>query len=103
MVGAAGVEPIETTTVLEFGEEQVPLSKCTKYEPALFTMIDCVVAPVDHTLSVAEDEVKVTDPLGHSVMGPTGVIEGVGNAPPTVTVIVFELIGEHPPTFKVTK
>ena len=66
-------------------------------------MIDCVVAPVDQTLSVGDEEVKVTVPEGQRVTGPAGVIEGVDNAPPTVTTIVFELIGGHPPTFKVTK
>ena len=39
-----------------------PLVTVTEYDPAFDTVIDGVVAPVDHTLPVALLEVNVTDP-----------------------------------------
>jgi len=40
--------------------------------------MDCVVAPFDHTLSVADEEVSVTDPPEQNVVGPDAEIVGVG-------------------------
>ena len=100
MVGAAGAVPLVTVTGVEFAEEQDPLSKCTKYDPAVFTVIDCVVAPVDQILFVAEDEVKVTVPLGHNVTGPAGEIVGVPKEAETVTVITLDVrVGQPLTTF----
>ncbi len=38
--------------------------------------MDCVVAPVDQTLPVADDEVNVTLPPWQKVVGPAAVIVG---------------------------
>ncbi len=40
-------------------------------------MIDCVVAPLLHTLPVAELDVNTTDPPGQNVVGPPAVTVGV--------------------------
>jgi hypothetical protein len=40
-------------------------------------VILCVVSPVDHTLPVAELEVKVTLPPWQKVVGPPAVMVGV--------------------------
>jgi hypothetical protein len=54
-----------------------------------------VVSPVDHTLSTAEDEVRITKSPSQNVVGPPGMIVGVVGAPgsESVTHTVFEL---HP-------
>ena len=59
-------------------------------------MIDCVVAPFDHTLFVADEEVSVTDPPAQNVVDPLAVIVGVAGIGFTVTGIVFETPDEHP-------
>ena len=51
-------------------------------------MIDCVVAPFDHALPVAEDELRVVEPPGQKPGGP--VITGFGGAALMVTGISFE-------------
>ena len=53
-------------------------------------MIDCVVAPVDHTLFDAEDEVKTTEPPSQKVVVLPAVIVGVVGVVFTVTAIVLE-------------
>ncbi|MNX74434.1 hypothetical protein D3C86_1058740 [compost metagenome] len=52
--------------------------------------MDCVVAPLDQILFVAEEEVKVTLPLGHKVTGPAGEIVGVPSDAEIVTTIEFD-------------
>jgi len=52
----------------------------TLYEPLAVTLIDCVVAPVDHEYEAAADAVSVTEPPAQNVVGPLGVIVAVGNA-----------------------
>jgi hypothetical protein len=50
-----------------------------------------VFAPVDQTLFDEEEDVKVTVLPAQMVIGPAGVIDGVDNEEPTVTVIEFEV------------
>ena len=47
-------------------------------------MIDWVVAPVDQTLPVADEEVKTTLPPAQNVVGPPAVIVGVAGIGLTV-------------------
>ena len=54
------------------------------------TVIDCVVAPVDHVFPVAEDDVKVTLPPEQKVVGPPAEIVGVVGGVTTVTFCVVE-------------
>lgn len=49
--------------------------------------MDCVVAPVDQVLPVADELVKVTLPPAQNVVGPPGVIVGVAGGETTVTVV----------------
>jgi hypothetical protein len=58
------------------------------------TVIDCVVAPVDHTLPVAKDEVSTTLPPVQKVVGPLAVITGVALA---VTTTGVEALDVQPP------
>ena len=54
-------------------------------------MIDCVVSPVDHTLSAADEEVKITESPAQNVVGPFAEIVGVAGTGFTVTVSTMEL------------
>ena len=51
------------------------------YVPAADTVIDCVVAPVDHVFPVAELDVNVTEFPEHNDVEPLAVIVGVAGAP----------------------
>ena len=50
--------------------------------------MDCVVAPVDHTLPLAALDVSVTLPPAQNVVGPEAVIVGVAGVGSTVTFLV---------------
>jgi hypothetical protein len=56
-VGGSGFEV--TTKAAEVEEQPLAFVTVTLYEPAVETVIDCVVAPVDQRFPVAEDEVRV--------------------------------------------
>src|SRR3989344_3598350 len=75
MVGTEG----NAFTVIPIGEETAehkPLSTVTEYEPEAKTVIDCVISPVDHKLSIAEDEVRITEPPAQNVVGPLAEMVG---------------------------
>jgi hypothetical protein len=57
------------------------------YEPAVVTLIEAVVAPVDHKYEVPVEAVNVTDPPAQNVVGPPAVIVGVEGKAFTVTVV----------------
>ena len=58
--------------------------------------MDCVVAPFDHTLPVAADEVKTTEPPKQNVVGPLALIVGVDGDGFTVTTVGVELALQLP-------
>ena len=58
--------------------------------------MDCVVSPVDQRLSIAEDEVKITESPAQNVVGPFAVIVGIEGVGFTVTVSAIELPEEQP-------
>ena len=58
--------------------------------------MDCVVAPVDQRLSVAEDDVNTTEPPAQNVVGPLAEIVGVAGNGLTVTVSAIEFPEEQP-------
>ena len=58
--------------------------------------MDCVVSPVDQMLSIADDEVKITESPAQNVVGPFAVIVGVEGVGLTVTLSAIELPEEHP-------
>jgi hypothetical protein len=76
IVGVAGAALAVTANAAEVAEQPAAVVTVTVKEPAAETVIDCVVAPVDHTLPVAEDEVRVIVLPGQTVVAP--VIVGVG-------------------------
>lgn len=84
IVGVGGIGFTVTVVPADGADEQPATVTVTVYVPAVETLIDCVVAPVDHKLSVADDEVKVTLPPVQKVVGPPGVIVGVGGIGLTV-------------------
>jgi len=65
--------------------------------------MDGVVAPFDHTLSVAEEDVNVTDPPSQKVVAPLAVIVGTAETGFTVTGIVLEASEEQPLEITVTE
>ena len=65
-------------------------------------MILCVVSPVDHKLSVAEEDVNTTEPPEQKVVGPPAVIVGTVGSGLTVMPIGEEL-AEQKPLFTVTE
>src|SRR5439155_27250945 len=58
------------------------------------TVIDCVVAPVDHRYDAPLLAVRVTEPPGQNVVGPEAVMAGVA-AVAAVTSTGTE-VAEHP-------
>ena len=80
--------------------EQPAVVTVTVYEPATETVIDCVVAPVDQRLPVADDEVSViVMPVHESVEGP--VMVGVTAPPPAATTNGAD-VAEQPASVTVT-
>ena len=74
-----------TTVAADVAEQLAALVTVTVYEPAVLTVIDCVVAPVLHNQDAPADAVSVTEPPLQNVTGPPAVIVAVGNGL-TVTV-----------------
>ena len=58
--------------------------------------MDCVVSPVDQRLSIAEDEVKITESPAQNVVGPFAVMVGVAGVGLTVTLSAIEFPDEQP-------
>jgi len=72
---------------------------CTVYEPEVVTLIEGVVAPVDHRYVVPALAVKVTDPPEQNAVGPPAVIVGVAGKAFTVTVVGALAALRHPAAF----
>ena len=64
-------------------EQPLTSVTATLYEPEAETLIDCVVAPVDQRLPVADDEVSVIVLPAQNEVGP--VMSGVAGAGLTAT------------------
>jgi hypothetical protein len=77
-----------------------PASVATVNESELETVIDCVVAPVLHTLGVVAELVSVTEPPWQNVVAPLAVIVGVAVA--GFWLIVIEPVLTHTPFVTVT-
>jgi hypothetical protein len=56
----------------------------------------CVVSPVDQRLSLAEDDVKITESPAQKVVGPSAEMVGVAGVGLTVTVSIVEFAEEQP-------
>ena len=64
-------------------------------------MIDCVVAPFDHVLPVALDDVNVTEPPEQNEVAPFAEIVGVAGAAKILTATLAD-VDEHVPFETVT-
>ena len=102
IVGVAGVGLTVTLSVIEFPEEQPFVMTSTVKLPEVETVIDCVVSPVDHKLSVAEDEVNTTEPPEQNVVAPLAVMVGTEGKGFTVTLVATE-VAEHKPLSTTTE
>jgi hypothetical protein len=60
--------------------------------PAVVTLIDCVVAPVDQRYEEPALALSVTEPPAQNAVGPDGVIVAVGNALTVTVVAVLVLL-----------
>lgn len=56
---------------------QPALATVTVYVPPTVTVMDCVVAPLDHVFPFADEEVNVTSSPEQKVVGPLAAIVGV--------------------------
>jgi hypothetical protein len=86
-------------TVITTGEEvevQDPFETETVYEPLVVTVIDCVVAPVDHVFPVEAEEVNVIDPPAQNEFGPLPAIVGTGGIGFTVTAVAADVEEQDP-------
>jgi hypothetical protein len=102
MVGAEGNAVTLTVVPAEVAEVQPPLVTATVYVPDAETVIDCVVAPVDQTFPLADDEVKTTLPPAQKVKGPPAEMVGVAGIGFTVTVVPADATEVQPPLVRVT-
>ena len=64
--------------------------------------MDGVVSPVDQVLSLAEEEVSITEPPEQNVVGPLAVMVGTGMVEPIVTTVGREVREGQPPTLVAT-
>ena len=80
IAGVAGTAFIVIVVLAETPEAQPEAMTSTEKLPEVVTVIDCVVSPVDQMLSVAEEDVRMTDPPSQKVVAPPGVIEAVRTA-----------------------
>ena len=77
ITGVAGAA-LTTTFVAVLVAEQPFVVTVTLYEPAVVTLIDCVVAPFDQSHESPLDAVSVTDPPSQKVVGPPAEIVAAG-------------------------
>jgi hypothetical protein len=88
-VGVAGLAV--TANGADVAEQPLAFVTLTVYEPAVETTIDCVVAPVDQRLPVAEEDVSVIVLPVQKALGPLMVgVAGVGFAVTTNDAEVAE-------------
>ena len=92
IVGTAGVGFTKIVTEFEIGEIQFPSSTTAVYVPEVVTVMDCVVAPVDQTLFIGEDETNTVEPPEQNVDKPVFVIDGEDGIGLTVTIVATEVI-----------
>ena len=73
-----------------------PVETLTVNVPPAVTVMDCVVAPVDHEFPVVAEEVNTTEPPEQKVVGPPAVIVGTGGVGLTVTVVAADVEEQVP-------
>ena len=100
IVGVGGRALAVTANGAEVAEQPLALVTLTVYEPAVETMIDCVVSPVDQRFPVAVDDVNVIVPPAQKDVGPLMV--GVGGAGNAVTTKGADAVEQAPTPLTVT-
>jgi hypothetical protein len=103
IVGLVGNAFIDIVTPSERGEVHPKLVAVTVYVPASPTVIDWVLAPVDQTFPVADEEVKVTVLPGQMLVEPEGEIVGVFGIGFTVTFLTADVRELHVPLLTTTE
>lgn len=98
IVGVGGSEFTVTVLGAEVPELHPFVITCTRDVPDVLTVMDCVVAPLDQKLLLAEEDVKVTEPPAQNVVGPLAVMVGTAGMVLTVTVIGEEAGDVQPAT-----
>jgi hypothetical protein len=93
IVGVDGRGLTVTGCAAEVAEQPFASVTVTLYEPAADTVIDCVVAPVDQTLPVNAEDVRVIVLPAQNELGP--VIVGVTGSGSEVTTCATE-VAEQP-------
>ena len=96
IVGVAGTGFTVIVVPADVAEVQPAVVTATVYVPLAETVIDCVVAPVDQTFPLAEDEVNTTDPPAQNVVEPPALIVGVAGSGFTVTVVPADVADVQP-------
>jgi len=96
MTGVAGAALTVTLKATEVAEQPAAFVTVSVKEPAVETMIDCVVAPVDQRFPVADDEVRVVEPPAQNELAP--LMTGVAGGAVTVTAKAPE-VAEQPLAF----
>ena len=102
IVGAAGSAFTVTVVPADVADVQPAVVTATVYVPAVETVIDCVVAPVDQTFPLADDEVNTTDPPAQNVVELPALMVGVAGIGFTVTVVPADASDVQPPVVLVT-
>ena len=72
------------------------------YEFAADTVIDCVVAPLDHVFNDGDEDDNTTLPPEQNVVAPPAVIVGVAGVDVTVTVVLEDGFETQAPLFTLT-
>ena len=95
MVGVVGIGLTVTIVAAETAEHPKPFVSVTVYDPAVETVIDCVVSLVDQPFPLGDEDVNTTTPPSQNVVGPLAEISGAEGAGLTVILIVPAEL-EHP-------
>lgn len=98
MAGTGGAASVVTLTGADVAPQPLPSKACTLYEPAILTVMDCVVAPLDQSQELAALAVSVTLPLGQRAVGPLVVMTGAAGGAYTVTLAGAEVALQPEPS-----
>ena len=102
IIGVAGVRFTLTNCGADDPDEQPLVTIATVYVPEDETVMDCVVAPVDQTLFVKDEEVNTTELPEQNVVGPPAVMVGTDGVGFTV-ITVGDEVAEQRPLLTVTE
>ena len=96
IVGVEGSAFTVTVVAADVADVQPAVVTATVYVPEVVTVIDCVVAPVDQTFPLADEDVNTTDSPAQNVVEPPALIVGVAGIGLTVTVVPADVAEVQP-------